>query len=126
MGAEAMRLLTIASLACALAAPGLALAQETLDAKPMAWHGVQLGPEQVFEGDYAIDYQTSVFRPDGAGAADALGSPAGRTAPATAAASPGATTCGSGGPPDRGARQVRGAGGLSQRGVLSHLSLRAS
>jgi hypothetical protein len=66
----------IVALAAALASPGLAptpaWGQETLDAKPMTWRGVQLGSEQLFEGDYTIDYQTSSFRPDGAAAADAL------------------------------------------------------
>ena len=67
-----MRLLTLLAFAGALAAPGLGLGQEALDAKPMTFRGVQLGPEQVFEGDYANDYQTSVFRPDGAAAGDAM------------------------------------------------------
>src|SRR5206468_11723293 len=58
------------------AAPGLAAAQEAaapvapdapLDTRPTVWRGVQMGGEQVFEGDYTIDFETSLFRPDGAG-----------------------------------------------------------
>jgi hypothetical protein len=67
-----MRLLTFLAFAGALAASGLTSGQEALDAKPMTWRGVQLGPEQVFEGDYTNDYETSVFRPDGAAAGDAM------------------------------------------------------
>lgn len=67
-----MRLLATAALSAALLAPTLALAQEPLNSAPMVWHGVQLGAEQVFEGDYAIDYRTSVFRPEGAASAEAL------------------------------------------------------
>lgn len=66
-----MRLPAIAALALVLLAPSLAASQETLSAAPLSWHGAPMGPEQVFEGDYAIDYQTSQFRPDG-GTADAL------------------------------------------------------
>lgn len=67
-----MRLLTLLAFAGALAASGLASGQDALDTKPMTFRGVQLGPEQVFEGDYTNDYETSVFRPDGAAAADAM------------------------------------------------------
>jgi len=67
-----MRLLTLLAFAGSLAAAGLASGQDALDTKPLTWRGVQLGPEQVFEGDYTNDYETSVFRPDGAAAADAM------------------------------------------------------
>lgn len=67
-----MRLPAILALALVLATPGLAASQETLNAAPMTWHGVQLSGEQVFEGDYTINYQTSAFRPDGAPAPDAV------------------------------------------------------
>jgi hypothetical protein len=67
-----MRFIAIAALAVALALPGLAAGQDALDARPMTWRGVELGPEQLFEGDYTIDYQTSAFRPTGAAEADAL------------------------------------------------------
>lgn len=67
-----MRSLAIAVLAIALIAPGLALGQETLDAKPMTWRGVQLGAEQVFEGDFTTNFETSIFRPDGAAPSDTL------------------------------------------------------
>jgi len=66
-----MRFLAIAALAAALLAPAMAGAQDALDAAPMTWHGLQLGPEQVFEGTFTNDSQTSTFRPDGA-AADVL------------------------------------------------------
>jgi hypothetical protein len=72
-----MRLPLAIVLAAVLAAPGLAplraRAQEpALNPAPMTWRGVELGPEQVFEGDYTIDYQTSVFRPDGAPPGEAV------------------------------------------------------
>jgi hypothetical protein len=73
-----MRLRTVVALAIALGAPGLALAprpalaQETLDPAPATWRGVQLGGEQVFEGTYTVNFETSAFRPDGAPTADAL------------------------------------------------------
>ncbi|MFI4966247.1 MAG: hypothetical protein ACHP9T_12865 [Caulobacterales bacterium] len=73
-----MRLRTVVALAIVLSAPGLALAprlalaQQTVDPAPMTWRGVQLGGEQVFEGDYTVNFETSVFRPDGAPASDAL------------------------------------------------------
>ena len=38
----------------------------------MMWRGVQMGPEQHFEGDLTINFETSAFRPDGAAAADAM------------------------------------------------------
>jgi hypothetical protein len=67
-----MRFLVIAALAAALATPGLVMAQDALDPKPMTWHGVQLGAEQVFEGDYTVNFETSTFRLDGAPAADTV------------------------------------------------------
>jgi hypothetical protein len=72
-----MRFLAIAALMASLTALALAPTRAwgqdpVLDAAPMTWHGVQLGPEQVMEGDYTIDFQTSVFRPDGSPAADAV------------------------------------------------------
>ena len=68
------RVLAGLALAVVLAVPPLASAQEAapaspdapLDARPITWRGVRMGGEQVFEGDYAIDYETSAFRPDGA------------------------------------------------------------
>jgi hypothetical protein len=71
-----MRFLLIAALAAALMglvlASGLALAEDALDPRSMAWRGVQLGGEQLFEGDFTINYETSVFRPDGAPKPDAM------------------------------------------------------
>jgi hypothetical protein len=67
-----MRLAALAVLAAVLLAPALAVAQETLDANPITWRGVQMGPEQVFECDYANDYQTSAFHADGAPAAEKM------------------------------------------------------
>ena len=71
-----MRYLLIASLAAALIgivlASGLAVAQDALDSRPMSWRGVQLGPEEHFEGDLTINFETSAFRPDGAPATEAL------------------------------------------------------
>jgi hypothetical protein len=67
-----MRFAAIITLTAALIAPGLAAGQETLNPAPMTWHGVQLGGEQVFEGDYTINFETSTFRPDGAPATDTV------------------------------------------------------
>jgi hypothetical protein len=71
-----MRFLVIAALAAALMgivlASGLALAEDALDPAPITWRGVQLGGEQLFEGDFTINFETSVFRPDGAPKADAM------------------------------------------------------
>ena len=71
-----MRVLLIAALSAALIglvlASGLAFAEEALDPTPMTWRGVQLGAEQVFEGDFTVNFETSVFRPDGAAAGDAM------------------------------------------------------
>jgi len=67
-----MRFAAIATAVAVLAASGLSLAQEGLDPAPMTWHGLQLGAEQVFEGTYTNDSQTSTFRPDGAPAAETL------------------------------------------------------
>jgi hypothetical protein len=71
-----VRFLLFAALAAALMglilASGLARAEEALDPRPMTWRGVQLSGEQVFEGDFTINFETSVFRPDGAPKADAL------------------------------------------------------
>jgi hypothetical protein len=67
-----MRFLAIVAVVAVLAPPGLALGQEGLNPTPLAWHGLQLGAEQVFEGDYTNDSQTSTFRPDGAAAAGTL------------------------------------------------------
>jgi hypothetical protein len=71
-----MRFLLIAALSAAMIgivlASGLAFAEEALDPRPMTWRGVQLGGEQLFEGDYAINFETSVFQPDGAPKAEAM------------------------------------------------------
>lgn len=67
-----MRVLAATLFAALLLAADPAAGQEALSSAAMAWHGVQMGPEQVFEGDYAIDYQTSVFRPTGAAAGDPM------------------------------------------------------
>jgi hypothetical protein len=67
-----MRFLVMVVLAVSLVAPGLALGQEALDAAPMTWRGVQLGPEQVFEGDFTTNYNASIFAPDGAPKAEAM------------------------------------------------------
>jgi hypothetical protein len=71
-----MRLLVIAALAAALMglalASGLALAEDALDPRPTTWRGVQMGGEQLFEGDFAINFETSVFRPDGAPKPEAM------------------------------------------------------
>lgn len=42
-----------------------AAAQTTLDPNPSTWRGLAMGPEQIFEGDYTVDEQTSVFLADG-------------------------------------------------------------
>lgn len=62
----------VAALIGVLLASGLALAQDALDPRPMAWRGQQLGPEQIFEGDYANDFATSAFHADGAPAAEEM------------------------------------------------------
>lgn len=67
-----MRVLAIAMLAATLIAPGLAQSQDTLDPAPMPWRGVTMGAEQVFEGDYTVNYQTSTFLPDGVPKAQTL------------------------------------------------------
>ena len=67
-----MRFPVILALAAALAFPGLASGQDALDPKPITWHGAQFGGEQVFEGDYTVDFEASSFRPDGAPPADAM------------------------------------------------------
>jgi hypothetical protein len=75
-----MRFLPAAALALALTAPGLVAAQETsaaspsisLDAKPMTWHGAQMSPEQVFEGEFTTSFDTSTFRADAAAPADTV------------------------------------------------------
>jgi hypothetical protein len=71
-----MRFLVIASVAAALIglvlAAGLAFAEDALDPRPMTWRGVQLGGEQLFEGDFTINFETSVFRPDGSPRPDAM------------------------------------------------------
>ncbi|THD51287.1 hypothetical protein [Phenylobacterium sp.] len=63
-----MRYRLIATLAAAfigiLLASGLALAEDALDPTPMTWRGLQMGPEQIFEGDYSNDFDTSVFHAD--------------------------------------------------------------
>jgi hypothetical protein len=67
-----MRCLALAALAVAIVAPAAALAQAALDPQPSTWRGVAMGPEQIFEGDYTVDQQTSVFKGDGAAEADWL------------------------------------------------------
>lgn len=71
-----MRYLLIATLAAAfigiVLASGLAMAEDALDPTPITWRGLQMGAEQVFEGDFTINYETSVFVPDGAPKADAV------------------------------------------------------
>ena len=57
-----MRLLVLAALALVLASPAQGRDDRPLDPSPTVWRGVQMGPEQVYEGDYAVDYQTSVLR----------------------------------------------------------------
>jgi hypothetical protein len=56
-----MRSLAIAAIVLALAAPALAQDDGPFDTRPMTWRGAQLGAEQVYEGDFTIDYQTSVL-----------------------------------------------------------------
>ncbi len=56
----------------ALFAPLLAMGQKALDPVAMSWHSVQLGAEQIFEGDLTVNFETSTFRPDGAPAADTV------------------------------------------------------
>lgn len=68
-----MRRLAIATLAVLLIAPGLATGQDqALDPKPTTWRGLLMGPEQIFEGDYVNNYDTSAFRADGAPPAEAM------------------------------------------------------
>lgn len=67
-----MRLFAIAALAISLVSPSIALGQETLDPAPMTWRGLQLGPEQVFEGDFTTNYNSSIFIPDGAPKTEAM------------------------------------------------------
>jgi hypothetical protein len=68
-----MRLLALAAVAAALVAPGLAAGQDPpLDARPITWRGLQMGPEQVFEGDFTNTYDTSAFRADGAAAGETM------------------------------------------------------
>jgi hypothetical protein len=71
-----MRFLVIATLAAAMIglvlACGLALAEDALDPTPTTWRGLQLGGEQVFEGDFTTNFETSVFIADGAAKADTL------------------------------------------------------
>jgi hypothetical protein len=67
-----MRFLASAVLAAAVLVPAAAHAQPALDTNPTTWRGVALGPEQIFEGDYTVDQQTSVFKADGAAQADWL------------------------------------------------------
>jgi hypothetical protein len=71
-----MRYLLIAALAAAFIgiapASGLALAEDALDPTPMTWRGLQMGPEQIFEGDYSNDFDTSAFRPDSTPASEAM------------------------------------------------------
>jgi hypothetical protein len=71
-----MRFLVIAALAAALIglvlAAGLAFAEDALDPRPMTWRGVPLGGEQVYEGDFTINFETSIFRADGAPKSEAV------------------------------------------------------
>ena len=66
-----MRLAILTALVLTVVAPPAA-AQTALDPAPTTWRGVAMGPEQIFEGDYAIDEQTSAFKADGAAEADWL------------------------------------------------------
>jgi hypothetical protein len=61
-----MRMLVIAALAAGLLGSAAARGQDALDPGPIVWHGAQMGPEQVFEGDYANDFDISAFHADGA------------------------------------------------------------
>ena len=67
-----MRFLVIAALAAGLLGPAVASGQDALDPKPTVWRGQQMGPEQVFEGDFTNNYDTSAFRADGAPASEAM------------------------------------------------------
>jgi hypothetical protein len=68
-----MRLIALAAFAALLIVPGLAASQDqALDARPMTWRGLQMGPEQVFEGDFINTYDTSAFHADGAAPADKM------------------------------------------------------
>jgi hypothetical protein len=67
-----MRILATAALALVLAGPVQAQDDVPLDARPMTWRSVQLGPEQLYEGDFTIDYETSVFHADGAPAGETV------------------------------------------------------
>ena len=67
-----MRLAAAAVIAAALLGPAAASAQDAgppdakpLDSGPMIWRGAKMGPEQVYEGDFTIDYQTSVLKLEG-------------------------------------------------------------
>lgn len=60
-----MRFFAAAAIILAVVSPALAQDDGPLDAKSMTWRGAQLGPEQVYEGDFTTDYQTSVLRLDG-------------------------------------------------------------
>jgi hypothetical protein len=53
-------------------ASGLALGEEALNPTPMVWRGLQMGPEQIFEGDYSNDFDTSAFHPDSAPARESM------------------------------------------------------
>ncbi len=57
-----MRAIALAVAVLALASSALAQDERPLDPNPIAWRGAQLGPEQVYEGDFTTDYQTSVLR----------------------------------------------------------------
>jgi hypothetical protein len=68
-----MRLLALAAVAAMLVAPGLSAGQDQpLDPKPITWRGLQMGPEQVFEGDFTNNYDTSAFRAAGASAGETM------------------------------------------------------
>jgi hypothetical protein len=60
-----MRFLAIAFAALLLAAPALAQDDGPLDPNPTTWRGARMGPEQVYEGDFTVNYETSVFHVDG-------------------------------------------------------------
>jgi hypothetical protein len=65
-----MRVLLLAVVVATFSAS--ALAQPTLDPNPTTWRGMAFGPEQIFEGDYTVDQQTSRFRASGGGEPDWL------------------------------------------------------
>jgi len=67
-----MRIATILVLLAASLAPLSASAQPALNPNPLIWHGVQLGGEEVYEGEFTVDYATSTFLADGASAQDAV------------------------------------------------------